>query len=177
MHGGVHVVQVTLLVGRFRLRLIDDFDRIHSPRDFNDRRIVEVAREHLRVNRGRGDDELKIAAAREQAFEMAKQEINVQAALVGFINDDHVVVGKLRIALRLGEQDAVGHQFDVGLGTGAIVETNLAADFASPGDGQFLGDAARDGQRGDATGLRATDLGADAESGFETHLGQLRGFA
>ena len=136
-----------------------------------------MARERLRVDRGGGDDQLEILAAREQAFQIAEQEIDVQAALVGFVDDDRVVFGEVAVALRFGEQDAVGHQLDVSLRAGAIVEADLAADLAAPVDVQLLGDAARDGKRGHAARLRAADLGFDAQAGFEAHLGNLRGLA
>ena len=49
-----------------------------------------------------------------------------------FVNDDAVVFREQRIALRFGEQDAVGHQFDVSFRAAAVVEANGAADFAAP---------------------------------------------
>ena len=46
------------------------------------------------------------------SLQVAEQEIDVQAALVRLVDDERVVGVEQRIALRLGEQDAVGHQLD-----------------------------------------------------------------
>ncbi len=113
----------------------------------------------------------------EQALEVAEQEIDVEAALVGFVDDEGVVFGEQRVALGLGQQDAVGHELDVGVRAGAVVEADFAADFAAPVDVEFLGDAPGDGERGDAAGLGAADFGLDAQPGFEAHFGDLGGFA
>ena len=59
---------------------------------------------------------LRSGAARQQPLQVAEQEIDVEAALVRLVDDDRVVRAQKRIALRLGQQDAVGHQLDVGLG-------------------------------------------------------------
>ena len=85
--------------------------------------------------------------------------------------------GEQRIALGFGEEDAIGHQLDVGIRAGTVIEADLATDFAAPIGGEFLGDAAGDGERGDTAGLGATDLGGNAEAGFEAHLGNLCGLA
>ncbi len=91
LHRRVHVAHFALLLGRRVQRLVLHLDRIQPPGDFDDRRVVEVPRERLRVNRGGGDDQLQVLAPREQALQVAEQEINVQAALVRFVEDDRVV--------------------------------------------------------------------------------------
>ena len=91
LHRGVHVADVAPLFGRRVQRLIANFHRIQPAGDFDDRRVVEVPRKGLRVNRGRGDDQLQILAPGQQALQVAEQEINVQAALVRFVEDDRVV--------------------------------------------------------------------------------------
>jgi len=61
-----------------------------------------------------GDDDLEVGAARQQLGEVAQDEVDVEAALVGLIDDDRVVGEQLSVGLDLGEQDAVGHQLDQG---------------------------------------------------------------
>jgi hypothetical protein len=87
-HGGVHIGHVAALLGRLVQRRVEDLHRIQPAGHLDDRRVVEGARERLGINRGRGDDELEIAALGEQALEVAEQKINVQAALVRLVNDD-----------------------------------------------------------------------------------------
>ena len=48
-----------------------------------------------------------------------------------------------RVALRLGEQDAVGHQLDVAVAGRAVGEADLVADQAAELGLQFLRDARR----------------------------------
>ena len=50
------------------------------------------------------------------------------------VDDDRVVRGEQRVALRLGEQDAVGHQLDERVGLRVVGEADLVAD-----DGAELG--------------------------------------
>ena len=105
--GVVGLVTLVLLDGA-----IANLHRKAAARDVDDRRLAEVTGETLRVD-GRGsDDELQIAPARQQPREIAEQEIDVQAALVRFVEDQRVVRIEEAIRLRLGEQDAVGHQLD-----------------------------------------------------------------
>ena len=108
---------------------------------------------------------------------MTEEEIDVQAAFVGFIHDDAVIFGQRGVALGLGEEDAVGHQFDAGLRIGAVVEPDFAADLPTPAHVQFLGDAAGDSEGCDAARLGAADGGFDAEPRLEAHFGNLGGFA
>ena len=72
-------------------RAVAHLHRIHAPGHLDHRRIVEVAREALRIDGGRGDDELQIRAPGQQPLQIAEQEIDVQAALVRLVDDDGVV--------------------------------------------------------------------------------------
>ena len=67
-----------------------------------------------RIDGGRCDHQLEVIAARplKQAFEIAEQKINIEAAFVRLIDDHRVVLTQQRIGLGLGQQDAVGHQLD-----------------------------------------------------------------
>ena len=126
---------VALLVGGLE-RPVADLHRIQPPGHLDDRRghtravhlAREVLREALGVDRRRGDDDLEIRAARQQLVQVAEQEVDVEAALVRLVHDDRVVRGEHAVALRLGEQDAVGHQLDERVGLGVVGEADLVAD-------------------------------------------------
>jgi starvation-inducible DNA-binding protein len=133
--------------------------------------------ETCRVDRRRGDDELEIAPFREQALEIAQQKVDVEAALVRLVEDDRVVRRQPRIALRFGEQDAVGHELDQRVLAALIGKAHLETDEVADLRAEFLGDAARDRARGDAAGLRAADHSRRTASGGEAELGQLRRLA
>ncbi len=199
---GVHdgVDQVALLVARHALapglaggrrlafgRLfthgtVADLDRIQAAGDFDDRRRPvfgrrEVAGEALGVDGGRGDDELQVRAARQQLLEVAQQEIDVQAAFVRLVDDDGVVAAQERVALRLRQQDAVGHQLDGSVRAGAVVEAHLVAHHLAHGRIQLLGDALGHRGRRQAARLGMADHLLAAAAEFQADLGQLRGLA
>ena len=109
-------------------RPIAHLDGIAAARHIDDRRIAEVPREPLRIDRRRGDDDLEVRPLRQQPFQIAEQEVDVQRALVRLVDDDRVVRIEKAVALRLGEQDAVGHELDQPFRATAILEAQLVAD-------------------------------------------------
>ena len=108
--GGDFARQIALFV--FGRRTVADFHGKQAPRNDDGGRVVEEGGKAVRVERGRRNDHLEFASAREYALEDAQKEIHVQRTLVGFIDDDGVVGAQKRIVARLGEQDAVGHERD-----------------------------------------------------------------
>ena len=156
---------------------VADLHRVQASGDFDDRRLAEGVRECGGVDRRRGDHDLEILPAPDQQTQVTEQEVDVQAAFVGLVDDDRIVFKQVRVVLYLGEQHAVGHHLDAGLGHGLVREPDLASDFSSPGRAELLGDAARDRQRRDAAGLRARDAAVYAPAGFETDPRQLRRLA
>ena len=80
-------------------------------------------------------------------------------------------------ALRLGEQDAVGHQLDEGIRRAAVAEANLVTDQAPRFALQFLRKARRRGTRRDAPRLGVADQAGRAAPQCEADLGNLRRFA
>ena len=136
-----------------------------------------MAREAFGVDGGRGDDDLQVRPPRQQLLQVAQQEIDVEAALVRLVDDDGVVATQQRVALRLGQQDAVGHQLDGRVGAGAVIEAHLVADHLAHRRVQFLGDALGHRSRGQAARLGVADHLAAAASQFQADLGQLRGLA
>ncbi len=88
-----------------------------------------------------------------------------------------VVGGEPAVALRLREQDAVGHQLHVRLGPRVVGEAHLVADQRADLGAQLLRDPRRDGARGDPARLRVADHAALAAPHGEADLGDLRGLA
>ena len=158
-------------------RPVAHIDRIEPARDLDHRRAVEVPREALGIDGGRGNDDLQIAALGAELLEVAQQEIDVQAALVRLVDDDAVVLAQLAVALGLGEQDAVGHQLDRGALADLLVEAHLVADAVAELGAELLGDARRDRARGDAPRLGVADARARRDPRLEQDLRQLRGLA
>ena len=177
VHRPVDVGKVLGVAPGFLEGKIADLHRVQPAGHLDDRRLVEGVREHGGVDRRRGDHDLEILPSPDQQPQVPEQEIDVQAPLVGLVDDDRVVFEQVRIVLYLGKQYAVGHHLDAGLGHGLVREADLAPDFPSPGRAEFLGDAARDRQRGDAPRLRARDASVHAPARFETDPGQLRRLA
>ena len=81
------------------------------------------------------------------------------------------------VALGLGQQDAVGHQLDVGLRREGLGEADLEAHVAAQGRGQLLGDPCRHAAGGDAAGLRVADQAVDPAAQLQADLRQLRRLA
>ena len=141
----------------------------------------EVLREAVGVDRRRRDDHLQVGPARQDLAQVAEQEVDVEAALVRLVDDDRVVGPQQRIALRLGQQDAVGHQLDRGarLRSRSWKRTLVADDLAQRRV-QLERDALGDARRGDPARLRVADqpaaVGAAAAE-LEHDLGQLRRLA
>ena len=93
------------------------------------------------------------------------------------IDDDRVVGRQPAVGLDLGQQNAVGHEFDRSALAHVLVETHLKADRSAERRLQFLGNAARDRARSDPSRLSATDQPGRTTASGETQLRQLRGLA
>ena len=142
-------------------------------------RAPEVVGEALGVDGGGGDDHLEIRAGGQKPGQVAEDEIDGEAALVGLVDDDRVVATQHRVGLDLGEQDAVGHELDQGGGAGLLGEAHLVADDAVAADGgaQFAGDALGDGAGRDTPRLGVADHAGDAATQPQADFGQLGGLA
>ena len=151
--------------------------RIHAPRYLDDRRGVEMLGETLRIDGGRGDDQFEIGTLGQQLLEIAQQKIDIEAALVGLVDDQGVVVIEVAVVLGFGQQDTVGHHLDVGVGAGVIAETHLVAHRRAERRCEFLGDPRRHGARRDAPRLGVADHPRDAAPQTQADLGQLGGLA
>ena len=94
-----------------------------------------------------------------------------------FVDHERAVRPQLRIALRLGKQNAVGHQLDRGAHADLVVEAHLVADQLSQLGFEFLGDARRYRARSDAARLRVADQARRAAAHLEQDFRNLGGFA
>ena len=160
---------------------IADFDRVGAPGHLDDRGGAglgaEVGGESLRLDGRRGDDHLQVRAPRQQLAQIAEQEVDVEAALVRFVDDQRVVAQQAAVALDVGEQDAVGHQPDQGAVAGLVGESHGVADRLAQRGAEFVGDAGGDGACSQPARLRVADGAADTAAEFQTDLGQLGGLA
>ena len=149
---------------------------IRATRHLDDRRVVEMCREALGVDRGRGDDDLEVAAARQQLLEVAEDEVDVETSLVRLVDDDRVVRGQVPVTLDLCQQDAVGHHLDRRPVTRAVGEPDLVADVLPELDAELLGDPLGHRAGGDPARLRVADHAPVAAAAqVETDLRQLGG--
>ena len=178
IYDGVVEIALAFLFRLFVLhRTITNFDRIHAARNLDHRSIVEVLRKALGIDRCRRDDELQIGTPGQQLLDIAEQKIDVQAALVRLVENQGVILPEPWVALRFGQQYAVGHQLDVGIFRGAVGKTDLVADQRAELAVQFLRNPRRGGAGGDATRLRMTDQAGNSPAQFKTYLGDLRRLA
>ncbi len=89
------------------------------------------------------------------------------------VDDERVVRGEQRVALRLGEQDAVGHELDERVGPGVVGEPDLVPDDRAELGREFLRNARRHCARGDPARLRMADQPLLAAAFRHADLGQL----
>jgi hypothetical protein len=141
-----------------------------------------VGGEPFRVDGCRGDDHLEVRPLRQQPFEVAEDEVHVEAALVGLVDDQGVVASQHPVSLELGEQDAVGHQLDPAGLRRPVGEPHLVADDLAERGLELLGDPLGHGSGGNPAGLRVADQLASGATGtprapaeLEADLRQLGG--
>ncbi len=154
-------------------RPVVDRHRIHPAGDLDDRGLVEECRKFGGVDGRRGDDQLELRPLRQNGFQHSEDKIDVEAALMGLIHDQGVVGSQLAVALRLGQQDPVGHDFDVGFGPGGVLKADFMPHHTAGGRAEFFGQAAGQAGGGDPAGLGAPDLALQAATGRQAEFGDL----
>ena len=145
----------------------------------------EVIRKTLRVDRGRGHDDLQIWPARQDLAQVAQQKVDVQRALVRFVDDDGVIGVEQRIGLRLSQQDAIGHQLDRCVFGESVLKPHLEAHHIAQWRLQFFSNALGHAGGGNAARLGMSDQLAALAFGVvelapahgQRDLGELRGLA
>src|SRR4051794_2194406 len=155
-------------------RTMADLDRVGAAGHLDDRRVVEVRREALRVDRRRGDDQLQVRALGQQPPEVAQQEVDVEAALVRLVDDHRVVAAQQPVVLDLGEQQPVGHETHARVAARAVAEAHRVADLGAERDLELVRDPLGDRARGEPPRLGVRDR---LPPGLEAELRQLRRLA
>ena len=129
--------------------------------------------ETLGIDRRRRDDHFQIWPASLDALQISENEIDVETALVRFVDDQRVVGPQAPVAANLVEQDAVGHHFDRRRGIRAVrepyFEPNGAADLCA----KLLGESRSHRVRGDPAGLRVAYHAEHAAPRLEADLREL----
>jgi hypothetical protein len=92
---------------------------------------------------------------------------------VRLVEDQRVVAPQHRVALDLGEQDAIGHHADEAVVAAGLGQADLESDLGAEGHPKFFGEARGDRARGDAPRLRVADQAVDAAARLQAGLGQL----
>ena len=137
----------------------------------------EVLSKSSRVNRGRGDDHLEVGPLGQQLFEIAEDEVDVQAAFVRLVDNQRVIPPQHPITLDLGQQDAVRHHLDPRPLAHLIREsdgvTNVVADLRS----EFISNALADRAGSHAAGLGVPDQAGNATPRFQAQLRDLSALA
>jgi hypothetical protein len=178
-HGTLQVGIVVVFLGGERP--VADVDRVIPARDFDHRRRparrCEMPAEADRVDRGRGNDHLQVAPPGNEPFQVADEEVDVERPLMGFVKNDRVVLVEKRVALGLRQEDAVGHQLDVGGGARGVGEADLVAHVATQGAAELLRHPGGDRAGGDPPGLRVADHPRHSAAEVQANLGNLRRLA
>ena len=164
------------VIGLFDDRSIADFHRIRTPRDLNDRRIIEMARKTLRIDGRGGDDNFQIRTARQQFFQIAEQKIDVQTAFVRFIDNDGVILHQQTILLNFRQQDTVGHQLHHGVVADVIAKAHLITDASARLRLQLFRDTVRHRSCRQTTRLGVANQPFHSTPQFHTDFRELSGF-
>ena len=175
-----HHRAVVVLVGVLD-RTPADFDGIRAPGNRENRRrpavFGEMLGEALRVDRRRSDDHLEVGAPRQKPLQVPEEKVDVDRALVRFVDDDRVVGSEERIRLRFGQKNPVRHELDRSARRRMVREADLVAHDLSGLGLQLFGDALGDRTRRNAPRLRMTDAAGAAAARHEGDLRELRRLA
>ena len=164
---------VAVVLGVHADRAVADLDRPGAARDLDHRGTAEVAAEALGVDGGRGDDQLEVRPAGQEPVQVAEQEVDVEAALVGLVDDDGVVAAQRPVPLQLGQQDPVGHELDPGAPADPVGEPHLVADHPAQLGAQLGRDPLGHGAGGQPPRLGVADHAPLAPAQLQADLGQL----
>ncbi len=137
----------------------------------------KMLRKPFRIQCRRSNNQFQIRPSWQNLLEVAQQKIDIQRALMRFVDNDCVVILQQRIMVYLGQQDAVGHQFDTGVGRYFVIETYFVADQPAEFGFQLLRDACCHRACRHASGLGMPDYAQHTASQTQAYLRDLSGFA
>ena len=81
---------------------IQNIHRIGSPRHRDNGGIAKMGREFLYIDRCRRDDDFEVRSFDEQLGKVAENEINIEAALVRLVDNQHFILAEKAVLLNLG---------------------------------------------------------------------------
>ena len=131
----------------------------------------------LGVDRRRRYDHLEVGALRQKALQVPEEKVDINRALVRFVDDDGVVGAQERIPLRFREENAVRHELDRGARSRMVRKAHLEAHDVAGFGFEFLGNAPGDRARGNAARLRMPDPPRLTAAGHEADFRELSRFA
>ena len=162
-------------------RLIADLHRISAAGDFDNRRGAcarfEMLREPRGVNGGAGDNEPQVGPLGKDAVQAAEEEIDIKGPLVGFVDDDGVVLVESAVGLRFRQQHAVGHHLDQRLIARLIGKADFVAHELAAGRAKLFRQASSNGTSRNPPRLGVADEPAAAAADLQADFGDLRGLS
>ena len=162
LRGGFDVVALVLVRGW----PVEGFHGIHSSGHFDDGRVAEGLGKAGLIDGSRGDNDFKILTPFGELAEATEDEVDVEATLVGFIDNDRFVGTEQGVVLQLVEQDTIGHDFDDRVRLSLVGKADLGTHFPPVLHAKLLGDPLGDGEGCDAAGLRAAEEALLPEPAF-----------
>ena len=96
---------------------------------------------------------------------------------MGLVEDDHLVLVQLAVALGFRQQNAVGHQLDQRLRPRPVGKAHLVADLAADRGSQLRRDPCRHRAGGDSARLGMADQARGAQPERQADFRQLGGLA
>ena len=133
--------------------------------------------ETLRVDGGRGDDDLQVGTSAAKLMQVPKEEINVEAALVSLVDDDRVVCAQVTIVIELRQKDSIGHDLDQCVLGHPVVEAHSETDCLADTAAELFGYSLGNSPGSEPARLSMADQPADAPACLEQQLRQLRALA
>ena len=93
---------------------------------------------------------------------------------MGFVNNDQFIICKEPIGLRFGQQYAIGHQLDIGVIAGLVIESDFETDILAEGRLELAGNPAGYTASSNSPRLGVTNVSADTDSQLQSDQRKLR---
>ena len=129
------------------------------------------------IQRSGADDQPQILPPVQQKFQVAQQKVDVEAAFMGFIQNQGMILAQVRIMLRFCQQNAVRHELQARVRPGFFLKAHLVAHQAAQFAIQFFRHTAGNGSRGQPSGLGAPYRAPHLPGKLHGHFGKLGGLA